>query len=76
MFMEKAVRTKRGYMKPESKVYPVPVEHLLDAASGNAGVIDYGGDGGNAKRNTFSYEDDDWDDDDAASQPTTLFNQE
>ena len=37
--MEKAVRTKRVYMKPESKVYPVPVEHLLDAASGNAGVI-------------------------------------
>lgn len=35
--MEKAVRTKRVYMKPESKVYPVPVEHLLDAASGNAG---------------------------------------
>lgn len=32
--MEKAVRTKRVYMKPESKVYPVPVEHLLDAASG------------------------------------------
>ena len=52
--MEKVVRTKRVYMKPESKIYPVPVEHLLDAASGNAGVIDYGGDGGDAKRNNFS----------------------
>ena len=71
--MEKVARTKRVYMKPESKIYPVPVEHLLDAASGNAGVIDYGGD---AKRNNFSYEDDDWDDDETPSQPISLFNQE
>ena len=71
--MEKVVRTKRVYMKPESKIYPVPVEHLLDAASGNAGVID---DGGDAKRNPFSYEDDDWDDDETPSQPISLFNQE
>jgi hypothetical protein len=76
MFMEKVVRTKRVYMKPESKIYPVPVEHLLDAASGNAGVIDYGGDGGDAKRNPFSYEDDDWGDDETPSQPTSLLNQE
>lgn len=34
MFMEKAVRTKRGYMKPESKVYPVPVEHLMPTSYG------------------------------------------
>lgn len=74
--MEKVVRTKRVYMKPESKIYPVPVEHLLDVASGNAGVIDYGGDGGDAKRNPFSYEDDDWDDDETPSQPISLFNQE
>ena len=74
--MEKVVRTKRVYMKPESKIYLVPVEHLLDAASGNAGVIDYGGDGGDAKRNTFSYEDDDWDDDETSSQPIFLFYQE
>lgn len=74
--MEKVVRTKRVYMKPESKIYPVPGEHLLDAASGNAGVIDYGGDGGDAKRNNFSYEDDDWDDDETPSQPISLFNQE
>lgn len=74
--MEKVVRTKRVYMKPESKIYPVPVEYLLDAASGNAGVIDYGGDGGDAKRNNFSYEDDDWDDDETPSQPISLFNQE
>ena len=74
--MEKVVRTKRVYMKPESKIYPVPVEHLLDAASGDAGVIDYGGDGCDAKRNPFSYEDDDWDDDETRSQPISLFNQE
>ena len=74
--MEKVVRTKRVYMKPESKIYPVPVEHLLEGASGNAGVIDYGGDGGDAKRNPFSYEDDDWDDDETPSQPISLFNQE
>ena len=60
--MEKVARTKRVYMKPESKIYPVPVEHLLDAASGNAGVI--------------AYEDDDWDDDETPSQPISLFNQE
>ena len=74
--METVGRTKRVYMKPESKIYPVPVEHWLDAASGNAGVIDYGGDGGDAKRNPFSYEDGDWDDDETPSQPISLFNQE
>ena len=58
--------TKRAYIKPESKVYPMAVESLLDAASGNAGELGYGGDG------------DDWDDEEEeapAAPSSSLFNE-
>ena len=32
-------KRKRVYLKPESKVYPLAEEYLLDAASGNAGSL-------------------------------------
>ena len=32
-------KRKRVYLKPESKVYPLAEETLLDAASGNAGSL-------------------------------------
>lgn len=54
-------KRKRAYLKAESKVYPLAGECLLDAASGNAGIIEYGGDGGDAKKHNGQW--DDWDDD-------------
>ena len=68
--------TKRAYIKPESKVYPMAVENLLDAASGNAGTIGYGGDAGDAKKHNGDW--DDWDDEEeeATSAPSSsLFNE-
>ena len=65
--------TKRAYIKPESKVYPMAVESLLDAASGNAGTIGYGGD---AKKHNGDW--DDWDDEEeetSAGPTSSLFNE-
>lgn len=42
---------KRTYIKSEIKVYPMANDNLLQAASGNAGSIGYGGKSGDAKRN-------------------------
>ena len=50
--MENMERKKRAYITPEIKVYPMENDYLLQAASGNAGSIGYGGGGGDAKRNT------------------------
>ena len=68
--------TKRAYIKPESKVYPMAVESLLDAASGNAGTIGYGGDAGDAKKHNGDW--DDWDDEEEeapAAPSSSLFNE-
>ncbi|WP_315322222.1 hypothetical protein [Segatella oulorum] len=68
--------TKRAYIKPESKVYPMAVESLLDAASGNAGTIGYGGDAGDAKKHNGDW--DDWDEEEEEVSTTTsssLFNE-
>lgn len=68
--------TKRAYIKPESKVYPMAVESLLDAASGNAGTIGYGGDAGDAKKHNGDW--DDWDEEEEEASTTTsssLFNE-
>ena len=68
--------TKRAYIKPESKVYPMAVESLLDAASGNAGTIGYGGDAGDAKKHNGDW--DDWDEEEEEAPTTTsssLFNE-
>ena len=65
---------KRAYIKPESKVYPMAVESLLDAASGNAGEFGYGGSGGDAKKHNGDW--DDWDDEEAPAAPSSsLFNE-
>ena len=53
-------KRKRVYLKPESKVYPLAEETLLDAASGNAGSLHYGGSGGDAKKHSGAW--DEWDD--------------
>ena len=68
--------TKRAYIKPESKVYPMAVESLFDAASGNAGELGYGGDGGDAKKHNGDW--DDWDDEEQeapAAPSSSLFNE-
>ena len=41
---------KRAYTTPMIKVYPMQEDNLLQAASGNAGSIGYGGGGGDAKK--------------------------
>ena len=50
--MKKMESKKRAYTTPEMMIYPVENDYLLQAASGNAGTIGYGGGGGDAKRNT------------------------
>lgn len=72
-------KAKRAYIKPESKVYPMAVESLLDAASGNAGELGYGGSGGDAKKHVGSW--DDWDDEEESgtstiTKPKSLFSEE
>ena len=62
--MKKMERKKRAYTTPEIKVYPMQEDNLLQAASGNAGTIGYGGDGGDAKRNTGVEE---WEEEEEAS---------
>ena len=67
---------KRAYIKPESKVYPMAVESLLDAASSNAGELGYGGHGGDAKKHNGDW--DDWDDEEEeapAAPSSSLFNE-
>ena len=65
--MKKKV-TKRAYIKPESKVYPLAVESLLHVGSGQHEHIGQGGTLGNAKRNTdrWTWEDEDEDKDEAS----------
>ena len=58
---------KRAYTTPEMMVYPMLEDNLLQAASGNAGTIGYGGSGGDAKRNTGVEE---WEEEGASPNPS------
>ena len=50
--MNREQKERLHYIAPRCTVVPVEEDNLLQAASGNAGKIGYGGDGGDAKRNT------------------------
>lgn len=63
-------KRKRVYLKPESKVYPLAEEYLLDAASGNAGSLHYGGGGGDAKKHSGQW--DDWDEEEEEALSTNI----
>ena len=54
--------TKRAYMKPESKIVKMQIEHLLQAVSGQHKHIGQSGQIGDAKRNNTDW--DAWDDED------------
>ena len=64
--MDNMERKKRAYTTPTIKVYPIQEDNLLQAASGNAGTIGYGGGGGNAKKWR-----DEWEEEEAQPQPLT-----
>lgn len=51
--------TKRAYMKPESKIIKMQIEHLLQAVSGQHKHIGQGGTYGDAKRNNMEWDDED-----------------
>lgn len=53
-------KRKRAYLKPESKVIQVSVEHLLQAVSGQHKHIGQGGTYGDAKRSNVEWGE--WDD--------------
>ena len=63
-------KRKRVYLKPESKVYLLAKEYLLDAASGNAGSLHYGGGGGDAKKHSGQW--DDWDEEEEEALSTNI----
>ena len=65
--MKKMERKKRAYTTPKMMVYPMQEDNLLQAASGNAGTIGYGGSGGDAKRNTGVEE---WEEEGASPNPS------
>ena len=58
---------KRAYIMPTIKINLMQEDNLLQAASGNAGTIGYGGDGGDAKRNTGVEE---WEEEEASPSPS------
>ena len=62
--MDNMERKKRAYTTPEIKVYPMENDRLLQAASGNAGSIGWGGGGGDAKKWG-----DEWEDNNPTAQP-------
>ena len=62
-------KRKRAYLKPESKVIQVSVEHLLQAVSGQHKHIGQGGTYGDAKRSNVEW--DEWDDEDEATSALT-----
>ena len=50
--MNREQKERLHYIAPRCTVIPMEEDNLLQAASGNAGTIGYGGGGGDAKRNT------------------------
>ena len=65
--MKKMECKKRAYTTPEMMIYPMENDNLLQAASGNAGTIGYGGSGGDAKRNTGVEE---WEEEETSPSPS------
>ena len=61
--------TKRAYIKPESKIVKMQIEHLLQAVSGQHKHIGQGGTYGDAKRNNMEW--DEWDDEDETTPTVT-----
>ena len=59
-------RKKRAYIMPTIKINLMQEDNLLQAASGNAGTIGYGGGGGNAKK-----WEGEWEEEEAQPQPLT-----
>ena len=53
-FNEMKQTKKRAYAKPESKIVSMPMEHLLQAVSGQHKHIGQGGTYGDAKPTTWS----------------------
>ena len=60
-------KRKRAYLKPESKVIQVSVEHLLQAVSGQHKHMGQGGTYGDAKRSNVEWGE--WDDENQ-NEPT------
>ena len=58
---------KRAYITPTIKIYLMQEDNLLQAASGNAGTIGYGGGGGDAKKHG-----EEWEEDDQTAHPRPL----
>ena len=56
--MNKKEFKRKGYMKPQITVIATQQESLLQNGSGNAGMITPGGEGGDAKRWTGEFDED------------------
>ena len=65
--MNKEQKERLHYIAPRCTVIPIEEDNLLQAASGNAGTIGYGGSGGDAKRNTGVEE---WEEEEASPSPS------
>ena len=65
--MNREQKERLLYVTPRCTVVLVEEDHLLQAASGNAGTIGYGGGGGDAKRNTGVEE---WEEEGASPNPS------
>ena len=65
--MSREQKERLLYVTPRCTVVPVQEDNLLQAASGNAGTIGYGGGGGDAKRNTSVEE---WEEEGASPNPS------
>ena len=65
--MNREQKERLHYIVPRCTVIPMQNDCLLQAASGNAGTIGYGGSGGDAKRNTGVEE---WEDEEAFPSPS------
>ena len=65
--MNKEQKERLHYIAPRCTVIPMQNDNLLQAASGNAGTIGYGGSGGDAKRNTGVEE---WEEEGASPNPS------
>ena len=60
---------KRTYIKPESKIVNMQMEHLLQAVSGQHKHIGQGGTYGDAKRNNMEWGE--WDDENETTSTAT-----
>ena len=65
--MNKEQKERQPYVTPRCTIVPMEEDYLLQAASGNAGKIGHGGEGGDAKRNTGV---EDWEEEEASLCPS------